>query len=740
MATYSLNEVADRRYVALVDLAESLVAASDHAQVAACIAHTFAAGRGAAAPVRLWALAADGSQEVARLPELHAFPPRSARELRLAGSSKDPFRTADGFLLVGLPSPAASIGVIEIDDQEGDIDVELVRHSAAIVAFRFSLLVANGEGNLVLPAPPYDAEVADVIGKFAAEAKVVLEHDRLSAYLVSPDGRAVERFAVATSSIIPGEGGVVPFSDFGLRHILVTNRPLVSEDLATDARIVGREDRVIAQAGFHGLISVPLRLGGQPFGVLNFVSKTAGFYSDQDAAVAQQLADQVSVFFDHLHRQRDRRAWTRHEVAERERARLARDLHDTLARLVPEMTRTAAELAERVVGVDHAAASDARRLAEQAALVLADVRRALVNLVPPALDSHSLTEVLESEVSSFNEGGGARATLTLDGDASNLPAAVQRAVYRVLQEALANVRTHARAAGVRVGLTVGEGLSLSIDDDGVGFDHEHAKAAGLGLRFMADRASGLGGRLVLAGGPGQGTSVVLELPEVRQLSDRVDDEGAGSTGDRQQTGISLRVLLIEPRALLRAGLIQLLGSSADIRVVGAADSVDDAHRDIARLRPDLVVVDMDEEELSEGTVRMIRRSSPTTAVVAISDFEHDQAARILEIGTAGIIAKSLAADQLVRAIREAARGREVSRATRLEALRPMQSLTARERAVLALLAAGQTNTEIGKSLFLATKTIERHVAVTVSKLGARNRAHAVALAVSRGVVKMPHDE
>jgi GAF domain-containing protein len=115
------------------------------------------------------------------------------------------------------------------------------------------------------------SDVASLMAAFAVEAKRQLAHDRLSAYLLTCQGRAFERFAVATSPIVPGEGVIIPFEDLGLRHVVITNRALVSVDLSTDPRVVGREDRVIAAAGFHGLLSVPLRVQGRPIGVLNFV-------------------------------------------------------------------------------------------------------------------------------------------------------------------------------------------------------------------------------------------------------------------------------------------------------------------------------------------------------------------------------------------------------------------------------------------------------------------------------------
>src|SRR6185503_18745454 len=100
---------------------------------------------------------------------------------------------------------------------------------------------------------------------------------------------------------------------------------LVSGDFGRDDRILGLEDSVIARAGFHGLVSVPLRLGGKAFGLLNFVSKTPNFYSEADIVVAQQTADDIAVFLQYLRMQRAMRAAVQREAVAEERNRVARE-------------------------------------------------------------------------------------------------------------------------------------------------------------------------------------------------------------------------------------------------------------------------------------------------------------------------------------------------------------------------------------------------------------------------------
>src|SRR5487761_3865 len=150
--------------------------------------------------------------------------------------------------------------------------------------------------------------VDEAIAAFATAARRYLAHDRLSVYLLTSDGKHLERLAVATSPGIPGERDLIPVEEVGLAYVLNADLALVSADLATDRRIAGREDLTIAGAGFRGLVSVPLRTGDQPIGILNFVSAEVGFYSEEDKVLAQQIADTSAAFFQLLRTAKHRAA------------------------------------------------------------------------------------------------------------------------------------------------------------------------------------------------------------------------------------------------------------------------------------------------------------------------------------------------------------------------------------------------------------------------------------------------
>jgi signal transduction histidine kinase/DNA-binding NarL/FixJ family response regulator len=537
---------------------------------------------------------------------------------------------------------------------------------------------------------------------------------------------------------------VIPFEDVGLRHIVITNRALVSDDLSADPRIVGREDRVIARAGFRGLLCAPLRREGRPIGVLNFVSKTAGFYRDEDIPIAQQMADQVSVFLENLRRQRRMRALVRQEAIERERARVSRDLLDTVIHSAPTIRAIAADLRDRLAPVDAQAAAEAERIIDLSRQELADIRRAVLGMSPRTFDNRSLEDVLESTLLEFREATGIKTTWTVAGDTARLPARVEQATYRILQEALANVRFHSRAESLRVKLTVSDSLTLTIEDDGVGFDAEEAsRAAGMGLQGMTERASALGGAFSIETAPGQGTSVELEVPAVGDAGNGLPASDGGLGQPTAAGAGTLRVFVAERNSLIRAGLIRILEATGSIRVVGEASSADEVRGQVARLSPDVILLDEQlEAEHSVKLTRQLAASSPNSAILITARSMVTSADDLLGAGGTGVVHKSIEPDELVNAVRAVAGGSRLIAGSGggVEADENGGcGLSKRQREILALLAAGQTNAEIAEALFFATKTVERHVGTIFGKLGARNRAHAAALAVSQQLIELDDD-
>jgi two-component system response regulator DesR len=283
-------------------------------------------------------------------------------------------------------------------------------------------------------------------------------------------------------------------------------------------------------------------------------------------------------------------------------------------------------------------------------------------------------------------------------------------------------------------------LTLVVEDDGVGFDPEIAlREPGMGLHGMIERASGLGGSFTVESAPGDGTRAHFEIPVLRDaessLSASHDELESASAGETRGT---LRVFVAERHSLVRAGLIRILEAAGDIRVVGEARSGEEVRGQAARFSPDVILLDEQlEAEYSLELTKELKAASPSSAILITVRNTVGGAAELLEAGGTGIIHKSVEPDELVDAVRAVATGARLiagphgSGEDHEDGISP---LSKREREILAQVASGQTNADIAEALFFATKTVERHVATIVGKLGARNRAHAAALAVSQQII------
>ena len=195
---------------------------------------------------------------------------------------------------------------------------------------------------------------------------------------------------------------------------------------------------------------------------------------------------------------------------EEERKRLARDLHDEVNQAL-----TAILLRLQAVSQDappHVAEelTEVRRLVNQA---MEELLRLARQLRPTALDDHGLYTAIESQVRRFSNQTGIAADLRTHGDPAELDPDREIAVFRIAQEALANVARHAGASSVEVDVErLGDhGVALTVRDDGRGFSLE-GESNGLGLNGMAERARLVGGELEIDSRPGGGTALSLKVP------------------------------------------------------------------------------------------------------------------------------------------------------------------------------------------------------------------------------------
>lgn len=207
---------------------------------------------------------------------------------------------------------------------------------------------------------------------------------------------------------------------------------------------------------------------------------------------------------------------------------------------------------------------------------------------------------------------------------------------------------------------------------------------------------------------------------------------------------TIRVYLVDDHEIVRRGLAGLLGGEPDIEIVGQAGTVSAALPHILALRPDVAVLDV---RLPDGSgidvCREVRARDPHIRCLILTAYDDDRALYAAVIaGAAGYILKDLRGRGLLDAVRTAAAGgslmdpaivRAVTEGLRDEpAVDPrFASLTYRERQVLALIADGLTNRQIGDHLSLAEKTVKNYVSGVLSKLGLERRTQAAVLHAGR---------
>jgi two-component system, NarL family, sensor histidine kinase UhpB len=194
---------------------------------------------------------------------------------------------------------------------------------------------------------------------------------------------------------------------------------------------------------------------------------------------------------------------------EEERRRLARDLHDEVNQALTAILLRLEALSQAAPPELDEELAELKRLVNQAMSELLQLAR---QLRPAALDDHGLLPAMESQVRLFAEQTGITADLSASGESSTLAPDEEIAVFRIAQEALANIARHADATKVEVALrTSGTVVELTVRDDGRGFE-TNGPATGLGLGGMAERARLVGGELTIESRPGAGTELCLRVP------------------------------------------------------------------------------------------------------------------------------------------------------------------------------------------------------------------------------------
>ena len=344
----------------------------------------------------------------------------------------------------------------------------------------------------------------DELLPYVAESlQQTFHYSSVNIFLASPDHTGVTLKALAGESeagFTPGFN--IPFGEGTVGKVAETGKPLNSINHAQTSNGTFQNE-----SGSE--IAVPLSIGADILGVLDIESLEPDAFDEIDMFTAQTLGDQLAIAIENARLYGE----SQDTAILAERNRMAREIHDTLAQGFTGIILQL-EAAEQVLEEDGALARThmdrAQKLARQS---LNEARRSVWALRPQELEHEPLTAAMRRQLAIFEQDTGVKTGLKAPEAEPPLSADIENALLRILQEALTNVKKHARAGRLEVGLSIDRSdVRLKIDDDGAGFQSETSTEKHFGLISMRERAKLLGGSFQIWSEAGKGTHLEAIIP------------------------------------------------------------------------------------------------------------------------------------------------------------------------------------------------------------------------------------
>jgi two-component system sensor histidine kinase DegS len=300
-------------------------------------------------------------------------------------------------------------------------------------------------------------------------------------------------------------------------EVMSTGRPVVIEDYPTYPDAIP----AFVEAGLTSIVAVPIVSGDRPFGALSLVSlEEARSFSDRDVAILTGIGHQAGIAIENARLYENMRFYVRQitKAQEDERKRIARELHDDTAQALIDLSRRLDNLATSREQLSETVIGHLEEFQGLIDSILRGVRRFSRDLRPSVLDDLGLLPALEWLTANLVEEEGMKTELEVYGYRRRLPPEAELALFRIVQEALNNVRRHSHASRVVTVVEFGDGrVRITVDDNGQGFElpgrtGDLATAGKLGLIGMQERAHLLDGTLTVRSEPGKGTTVTVDVP------------------------------------------------------------------------------------------------------------------------------------------------------------------------------------------------------------------------------------
>lgn len=370
-----------------------------------------------------------------------------------------------------------------------------------------------------------------VMGMLLDCLRRLVPFDRARVMLLDDESRVSVRAVFDGTRVVPSTPEVrVEFDP--------TEHPVVHEILTngTAVRIpdIGKHPRwslPVDRSSEVSWMGVPLFARGDVSGLVSLSKREPDYFSEEHVRLAEAMSSQASVavensvLFEQMQASTSRmQALSRRlvEVQEDERRHIARELHDEAGQALVSL-RYGLRLLERQIDKGESVTEHVTDLVERTDAVIDGLHRLAADLRPASLDHLGLEAALRQYARTAGTGSGLTVRFKSRGfSGERFAPALETALYRVVQEAMANVIRHASATRVDIFAEHrNQRIMVMIEDDGGGFDSTAMLREGsFGMLGMAERAEALGGKLTVESAPGAGTTIVVEVPDADSHPDR----------------------------------------------------------------------------------------------------------------------------------------------------------------------------------------------------------------------------
>lgn len=368
------------------------------------------------------------------------------------------------------------------------------------------LAVVNAIAQIVARSP----DITDILEQAVQRLLEVTQLEAGAVFLLNESKDTLERVVcIGFSEEYQRAFRTVKVGDQLTGRVARHQQPIFVEDISEDRRLTNMVKKSEEIRSFAG---IPLCSKGRLLGVMNVVSRGFHGFDPADVELLSAIGNQMAVAIDNA-QLFEKNA---HLALVEERNWLAREIHDTLAQglvaLALQLELAITQLVEE--GDTARAEASLHQALAQVRENLEEARRSVANLRGDRIAQLGIANAVNQLVESFEEDAGVKVHLSISKRLGKLPINLEEGLYRIAQEALSNIRKHAKAREVQVSLQRREGnVQLTVQDDGLGFNPwEPALPGHFGILGMGERASLLGGRLDVESRPGHGALIRAVIP------------------------------------------------------------------------------------------------------------------------------------------------------------------------------------------------------------------------------------